>query len=210
MEYFCPNCGAPLKFRSSVTVYTTCTYCRSMVVRHDMDLESLGEVSELLNDMSPFQVGTRGTFDNSTFTLLGRIKLVYDLGMWSEWYALFDDGRTGWLAEAQGFFMMSFAVVESELPDARIIKVGLPIYLPQGKFIADDIRTVTYAASEGELPFIFKPGFKAVSVDFRNREGQFASILYGPEETQLFVGRYERFDAFSFENLKTIDGWTRA
>lgn len=210
MEYFCPNCGAPLNFQSSVSVYTTCTYCKSMIVRHDMDLERIGEVSELLNDLSPLQVGTRGQFDNASFTLLGRIKLIYDLGMWSEWYALFDDGRTGWLAEAQGFYMMSFEVEGHTLPEPAKLRVGTKMDLPQALFIADDIRTVNYAASEGELPFIFRQNFKAVSVDFRSNDGQFASILYGPEETQLFVGRYENFDAFKFENLKQLDGWTRA
>jgi hypothetical protein len=210
MEYFCPNCGAPLNFQSSVSVYTTCTYCRSMIVRHDMDLERVGEVSELLNDMSPLQVGTRGKFDNVWFTLLGRIKLVYDRGMWSEWYAIFDDGRTGWLAVAQGFYMMSFEVEGYTMPDPQAVRVGSTMTLPEGRFVADDIRRVTYAASEGELPFIFRPGFKAVSVDFRSKEGLFASILYGPEENQLFVGRYEEFSVFTFENLKELDGWTRA
>lgn len=210
MEYSCPNCGAPLEFRSSVSVYTTCTFCRSMVVRHDMNLEKLGEVSELLNDMSPFQVGTRGEFDNSGFTLLGRIKLVYDQGTWSEWYALFDDGRDAWLAEAQGFYMMSFPLEGITLPPPSEIKVGTTFDTGGKRYIADDIRVVNYAASEGELPFVFKPGFKAVSVDFRNNTGGFASILYGPEEPQIFLGRYEQFDNFKFDFLRELDGWKRA
>lgn len=208
-EYACPNCGAPLKFQSSVSVYTTCTSCRSTIVRHDMDLERLGEVSELLNDMSPLQVGTMGTFKSVGFILLGRIKLIYDRGMWSEWYAQFDDGREGWLAEAQGAYMMSFPQEGFVPPSRNNIAVGTIIEIGRKKYTADDMQKVTYAASEGELPFIFKPGFQAISVDYRSRDGGFASILYGPEAPQVFVGRYETFDAFQFKYLKELNGWTR-
>ncbi|HHG83412.1 MAG TPA: DUF4178 domain-containing protein [Bacteroidetes bacterium] len=208
-DYFCPNCGAPLPFKSAVSVYTTCTSCRSMIVRHDMDLEKLGEVSELLNDMSPLQVGSSGTFQGVGFTLLGRIKLVYDRGMWSEWYAIFDNGHEGWLAEAQGFYMVSFPLKDFQAPGYQAIQIGSALEIAGISFQADDIQKVTYAASEGELPFVFKPDFQAISIDFRSNKGDFASILYGPEGPEVYLGRYQGFDKFEFKNLKKIDGWSR-
>ena len=35
---FCPSCGAPVKFRWSSAVQTVCPYCRSILVRHDVNL----------------------------------------------------------------------------------------------------------------------------------------------------------------------------
>ena len=35
----CPNCSAPVEFRWSSAVQTVCGHCRSVVVRHDVDLE---------------------------------------------------------------------------------------------------------------------------------------------------------------------------
>lgn len=209
MDYNCPNCGAPLKYHSSVSVYTTCTFCRSTIVRHDMDLEKLGEQAELLNDMSPFQVGTTGTFEGAGFMLLGRIKLVYEKGTWSEWYALFNDGRQGWLAEAQGRYMMSFPVENADLPPAKAVKLGGSLTLDSRTYVVDEIQKVRYAASEGELPFVFQKDFEAVSVDLRGGDGYFASILYGPDSPEIFMGRYETFDAFNFQMLRMLDGWTR-
>lgn len=211
MDYACPNCGAPLIFKSSVSIYTTCTNCRSTIVRHDMDLERLGEVSELLDDMAPLQVWTTGRFEDKPFTLLGRIKIIYDGGTWSEWYALFDDGRQAWLSSAQGQYMMSF---ETEIPDilkSSKLSVGKSYKIGERDFIMDDIRKVSYAASEGELPFLFEQGYKATSADLRTEEdGMFANVLYGPEGPQLFLGKYMSFDTFNFQNLRTIDGWKRA
>lgn len=206
MEYNCPNCGAPLPFRSKLSIYTTCTFCNSTIVRHDMDLKKIGVQSELLNDMSPFQVGTRGKFEGVGFTLLGRIKLVYDGGTWSEWYALMDDGRDGWLGEAQGFYMMSFPV-QVPTPDLDGLKVNQQVSLEGKRYVVDDIRKVRYAASEGELPFIFQKDFKGTSIDMRAKGGLFGNFLLGPEGLETFTGKYLPFDEFEFDLLRTIDGW---
>ena len=36
----CPNCGAPLTYRWSSSVQANCEYCRSIIVRTDVDLKS--------------------------------------------------------------------------------------------------------------------------------------------------------------------------
>lgn len=187
---------------------TTCTFCRSNVVRHDMDLKSMGKVAQLLSDLSPFQVGTTGVYDNTGFYLAGRIKLMYDGGTWSEWYALFDDGREGWLAEAQGFYMMSFArQYPGGLPHPDDWEPGKAVEVDGIKFVADDLRWVEYFGSEGELPFVYQQGYMGFSVDFRSKSGDFANILYGEDEPSFYVGRYQPFSSFSFSNLKEVHGW---
>ena len=62
----CPNCGAPVRFRWSSAVQTTCESCRSVIVRHDVDLETIGEIADLPPDSSPIQIGTTGTLDGRT------------------------------------------------------------------------------------------------------------------------------------------------
>ncbi|MEM7040683.1 MAG: DUF4178 domain-containing protein, partial [Bacteroidota bacterium] len=159
---------------------------------------------------SPFQVGTVGKFEGMGFMLLGRIKLVYPGGTWSEWYAQMDDGREGWLAEAQGQYMMSFREEGVDIPTPDMVFVNAAIEIKGQHFKVDDVRKVRYAGSEGELPFLFQQGFEATSVDLRSRGGEFASILYGPDKVEIFVGRYARFDEFQFDFLREIDGWRRA
>jgi hypothetical protein len=206
-SYACPNCGANLEFQSSVSVYTTCTHCRSMVVRHDMNLENLGQVSELLQDMSPFQVGTEGKYEGKVFHLVGRIKVVYDKGTWSEWYALFLDGTEGWLTEAQGFYMMSFEEKDGKVNMRRDVQPMNETTVNGKIFYVDDARNVTYAASEGELPFVFQPNEQARSIDLRNSKGEFASVSFTDEGAKMFLGHYLPFEAFEFQNLRTLDGW---
>ena len=189
-------------------MYNTCTYCQSTVVRHDLNLELIGKVAELI-DLSPFQVGTEGDFEGKHFTLLGRLKVVYDQGQWSEWYAAFDDGRIGWLAEAQGHYMMSFKVEQNHYPAVDSLKPGNPKEINGEPFVVEDVRVIKYKYSEGELPYVFLPDFDGCSIDLRGPGGRFANYLYGPEGTELFVGRYQKFDEFNFKFLREIHGWTR-
>jgi len=77
----CPSCGAEVVFKSSVSVFTVCAYCKSMIVRHDMDLEALGTMAEVPDDVSPLRIGTRGRDSSGRFEIVGRLKMS-----WSEGY----------------------------------------------------------------------------------------------------------------------------
>ena len=55
MNSNCPSCGAEVFFKSSVSVFAVCSHCQSMLVRHDMDLESLGSMAHVPDDVSPAQ-----------------------------------------------------------------------------------------------------------------------------------------------------------
>jgi hypothetical protein len=97
----CPNCGAPLEFRFSSSVQTVCEFCKSIVVRTDVDLQKVGAVADLPANSSPVQLGTEGVFGNKAFTVAGRIIYEYDQGNWNEWHLVFNDGVSGWLSDAQ-------------------------------------------------------------------------------------------------------------
>ena len=80
----CPNCGALVQFRWSGAVQTTCEYCRSILVRRDLNLEKVGEVGDLPREVSPIHIGTEGAFHNKAFQVVGRILYEYEAGGWNE------------------------------------------------------------------------------------------------------------------------------
>ena len=113
----CPSCGAAVNFQSKASVFAVCSFCKSTLVRQDIDLKAIGKMSELQDDLTPFQVGTTGMFFQEKFELVGRLKIPYQDGFWNEWYALFGDGKEAWLAEAQGFLGLCFPVADWQPPD---------------------------------------------------------------------------------------------
>ncbi|MGD0620845.1 MAG: DUF4178 domain-containing protein [Bryobacteraceae bacterium] len=46
----CPSCGAPVVFRWSGSVQTVCPFCKSILVRTDIDLTKVGAVADLWNE----------------------------------------------------------------------------------------------------------------------------------------------------------------
>ncbi|MBU6153352.1 MAG: DUF4178 domain-containing protein [Bdellovibrionales bacterium] len=205
----CPACGAEIIFKSKVSVFGVCTYCSSMVVRHDLNLETLGKMAELPADMSPLQIGTRGKFENSAFEIVGRLKVRWEGGSWNEWYVLFENAKEGWLAEAQGSFMMSFSESNlSGVPRRETLEAGQTLKLLKNlEFHVDDIKEATCAGSEGELPMKCPKGRVSTSVDLSREGGEFACIDYSEDGVRLFTGKYVDLDELKLTGLREIDGW---
>ena len=130
----CPNCGAPVEFRSAASAFAVCSFCRSTVVREGDALRKIGQSAELFNDHSPLQLGAGGSFQGAAFTLVGRLQYRYSGGTWNEWHALFDTGKSAWLSEDNGRYVMAFDVplagaapaADSLRPAAQQIVNGQP------------------------------------------------------------------------------------
>ncbi len=204
----CPSCGANVEFKSKVSVYAVCSFCKSSLVRQDMDLEKIGTVADLLDDLTPIQIGTSGMFSKEKFEVIGRLKVGYADGFWNEWFTMFGDGKVGWLAEAQGFYALCFPFFEVQVPSKASLSVGKTVdFGSKGIFEVEDLRPVKCLFSEGELPFNAVQGRQSTSVDLTGFEDEMATIEYASNETRMFLGAYKDFDEFQFKNLRHIDGW---
>ena len=227
LQINCPNCGAKVTFRAGETVYAVCDHCATGLVRDDVHIESIGKVAVLQDSWSPLQIGTEGDFDGGHFFVVGKVVFEFDSGNWSEWFLSYNDGRTGWMTEAQGHYALSFEVPVSSPP--------LPLHAPQrqdfvvGKshsiggdsFTVVDIKEVTVSSAKGELPFKAFQGRESTVIDFTSedstrhrvdpREGdfvKFASYEFSESDgVSLFVGSYRSFESLKLTNLRVVDGW---
>src|SRR5579863_6707374 len=150
----CPNCGAPVTFLWSSAVQTTCEFCHSILVRTDVDLKKVGEVADLPPDASPIQIGTEGAYQNRNFVVVGRIIYEYEQGGWNEWHIVFNDGSSGWLADAQLEYAISFRVdPKTTLPEWKDVYRGKRYNFLNTDFEVATMALAMYKGVEGELPF---------------------------------------------------------
>jgi len=204
----CPQCGAPVTFRSSIAVFAVCEHCHSMVVLRGAALESRGVMAALPPDLSPFQIGTRGEWKGRGFEIVGRLRVEWEEGSWNEWCILYDATTTGWLAEAQGLLMISFATPLSEKPaKTSHYAPNLQLQLNGATWTVTDVKKVKYRAAEGELPFAASPNESLVSVDLTSATGGFATIELDGKELEFFTGEYAQFTALNLTNLRKVPGW---
>ncbi|MES2745597.1 MAG: DUF4178 domain-containing protein [Bdellovibrionota bacterium] len=206
----CPSCGGLIKIASSASVFVTCTYCKSTLV-HDRDWTLRGKVADLPHEMTHLQVGTTGTYENETFELIGRRRLRWDDGYWTEWCARFAGDRIGWLAEAQGLLAMGFEVKENiDLPNGSGLRAGTYVTVgDNATFTINDTKKAQVIGTEGEMPYIVDPGQSIVTMDATNELGGFCSFEWDArvKKWSTFVGRYMDFDDFKFQNLRQLDDW---
>jgi hypothetical protein len=192
-------------------VQTTCSFCHSILVRHDVDLEKVGEVGDLPASPSAIQIATQGVYRGTAFTVVGRIVYEYDRGGWNEWHLRLDDGTSAWLSDAQAEYAVTRLMENAgALPTAQQVRVGDSYKLANRLFRVSTLTRARYRGVEGELPFEYWDKDEVLFADLESTSEEFATIDYsdGDDAPTLYVGEYQDFDALRFENLKEIEGWT--
>jgi len=208
IESACPACGAKAAFANSVSLFAVCPFCRSLVMRKELNLEALSQVAQLQADGTPLQVGARGKYKGAPFRLVGRVQMKMPVGFWNEWATVFDDGRQGWLGEAQGAYALSFRV-EAPAPEYETLEIDATIDLAGKTYTVRDRCEARYVSAEGELPYRPPLGLSDAvpSIDLIAPGGEFATIDYSEKPPLVFAGEYQDFDALAFENLRKVEDW---
>jgi Domain of unknown function (DUF4178) len=179
-----------------------------MVVRTDLDVELIGKEAQLQEDSSPFAIGTQGRYGGVAFGLIGRTVMAWD-------DALFDDQRSGWLAEAQGQLMMFFetdaAVANAALSaqgGAMQLEVGSLLTLDRQTYSVTDIKDARCVGCQGELPGRIRTGEQSRGIDLTAPPDYCATIEQGNQSTHLFLGRFVQFEDCRFSQLRDVPGWS--
>src|SRR5690242_17072855 len=202
----CPNCGALVRFRWSGAMQTTCEYCRSILVRRDVNLEKVGEVGDLPREASPIQIGTEGTYRNKAFQVVGRILYEYEEGGWNEWHIVFNDGVSGWLSDAQLEYAVSFQSAAPEpLPPARELARARRFLWNGIWYEVTSITRAHYRGVAGELPFEYWDKKDVLLADLRTPVARFGTIDYSEAAPLLFLGEAVEFDDLKLGNLRPLE-----
>ncbi|MEO8310410.1 MAG: DUF4178 domain-containing protein [Caldimonas sp.] len=179
----CPNCGAPVEFRSAASPFAVCGFCRSTVVRAGDQLRKIGESAELFDDHTPLQLGVSGSYQGAPFTLVGRLQYRYGEGTWNEWHALFVSGpdaqKSGWLSEDNGRYVVAFdAPLTTPLPPPEQLKPGAPLTVNGQSWTVGSVAAARLIAAEGELPK--RPNLERgfVVADLRSSRGEVGTVDY--------------------------------
>lgn len=196
----CPSCGAPVEFAIGSSNAVVCSYCHSIVSRSDRGVEAHGKTAALIDTGSVLRIGLRGSYRGQQFRISGRTQMRHGAGgMWDEWYAAFDDGRWGWLAEAQGRFYITFRVA-AEAPAYERLEVATRIPELDDLTVAE-FGTAAIVAAEGELPWVPEPGSTYQYADLTGDGRRFATIDYGEEPPIVFKGYEATLDQLGLEEV---------
>ena len=208
----CPSCGAQVEFKAGASIVSVCQFCSTAVARVGDDigeLEILGKVAPLAALGSPLYRGLRGKTKGRAFVLIGRLQLDYGAGAWNEWYAAFDDGDWGWVAEAQGQVYLTFSrPIPSSSPPFAEWRVGTRFTMANATLVAVERRSAKIVSAQGELPVRITPGTTVRYVDVEGPSGMFGTVDFGTGESveAIYLGRrLEYEELFDKSDLRAAD-----
>ena len=187
----CSFCGADVAFRSAASACAVCSYCRSTLVRDGETLRKVGESASLFDNHSPLQLGASGRYLGEAFTLIGRVQWAYPAGTWNEWRALFDNGRSGWLAEDNAGHVFGFdAPVPADAPMQGSLQAGQRTMVDGRAWDVASVYACTWTAAEGELTWVPRKGESLTVAELRNAQDEVGTLEYrAGRAAQWSVGR---------------------
>jgi hypothetical protein len=192
----CTACGAPVDFRSAASPMAVCSFCRSTLVRDGETLRRIGRSAELFDDHSPLRLGGRGKYQGEPFTLVGRLQLAYQddegaQGRWTEWHALFDDGRSASLSEDNGAYVLSFPwpAPDEALPDLAGMAVGDSVFVARKPWSMASRVQARVHAMEGELAHFSDLKADFLLFELRNTAGEVLSVEPEAAPPRLDLGQ---------------------
>jgi ribosomal protein L37AE/L43A len=189
----CPNCGAPVDFRSAASAFAVCSFCKSTIVREGDALRKIGQSADLFDDHSPLQLGAAGKYQGAAFTLVGRLQYRYADGTWNEWHALFDNeaGKSGWLSEDNGRYVFAFeAPLDVAVPPNVAMKPGAQYVINGQGWSVASVTPTKLIAAQGELPY--KPNLERgfLVCDLRSTRGEVGTLDYADQaKPRWSIGR---------------------
>jgi len=215
----CPNCGAPVEFRSAAAPFAVCSFCRSTVVRAGGELRKIGESAEVFDDHTPLQLGAAGTYQGASFTIVGRLQYRYADGTWNEWHALFESGpelqKSGWLSDDNGRYVVAFdAPLRSAVPPPENLQPGAPLIVNEESWSIASVVAAKLIAAQGELPRRPNLDKGFVVADLRSARGEVGTLDYTEPARPLWsVGRSVSLSDLAMTGLseageKTLSGRT--
>ncbi len=201
----CPNCGAPVDFASAASASAVCSFCRSTLLREGEALRRIGSSAELFDDHTPLQLGAAGSLQGLAFRLLGRLQYGSADARWNEWFALFDNRRTGWLSEDNGAYVFAFdAALPTDVPPLASLRAGQSLNVGGRAWSVASVVRARLIAAEGELPSPPRQSGEFTVADLRNAQGDVATLddAQADAEPHWSTGRAVAMSALALSGLR--------
>jgi hypothetical protein len=186
----CKNCGGSLEIENQFIRTVTCRFCgTNYLVSGDDSLDPTGQSVSLANYPSRLKVGLQGEIRGRIFTVLGRIRYMYDEGYWEEWQIAWSDGAPpDWLEEDEGYWTLyRREKVKGALPDYDQVRVGGTIKVNQHSVFVTEKRRAKVAGSEGQFASVF-PLQGTFGYLQGGADNHTVSINYWQDEIEISIG----------------------
>ncbi|HIP51096.1 MAG TPA: DUF4178 domain-containing protein [Campylobacterales bacterium] len=110
----CTQCGDALNLNFKYSKITQCPSCESTLFLKDESVLNFGKKSMLTDEETLLQLNEKFTYNDWSFRPIGKIRYVYALGFWEEWFVLNEKNESLWISVDEGNFVIEESLLLSE------------------------------------------------------------------------------------------------
>ena len=179
-------------------------------------LQRTGKMSEVFDDYSPLQLFATGHWPEETagkpltFTVIGRLQYRYGEGTWNEWLLGLDDGRTGWLSEDNGGYVLgrpldaaTAATLQQALGTPDNLALGQVVNLMGTAYSITSVQQASLVSAQGELPKLPPIGQPFTVAEMRSATGTVLSVEWMQRDApSMSLGRTVKLEDLQLKGLR--------
>lgn len=149
-SFSCTSCGGKIEVLGKNSHSAVCKFCKSAYTLAGDKFEEVGKISDF-QTASRIQIGTKGVYLSSSFSVVGLYQVQYEDGFWNEWYLYFNNGMVGWLAEYMGQYAIyvdikSLAELSPFLLNSILKKEGFSVNSNELEKLRNEVTSNPYSS----------------------------------------------------------------
>jgi hypothetical protein len=190
-QFNCPQCGSPLDLKNAgKSKSVICPACHSQIDLTGTDYQVVGNVgTRRTPEMTPFEIGTRGTVAGEEHAIIGRVRYRDDEDAWDEWLLLSASGDYRWISEDEDEGMVLWHSFTPTQPvDPNTVHQGATIDLGEGPARVRERGSARIDYLEGELTWKARVGDTMEYIDAEGAS-QLYSIEWTTDEIEFWRGQ---------------------
>ena len=206
-SYNCPSCNLLHTTKLANTTLLACVKCGSEIIINNQT-PKIQQIT-MPTDWSFVKLGTTGTYKESNFSIIGRVRLQLRNDYKTFWCATFEQGKCFYLAESFSSFSVFESTWNNFTGDTTKLRSGKPIKLTTdirltGEFV-EKCEGISFQGEVGPWKN-FSSGFFVIQAS--NNQGNIAIYFIKPNKECVFIAG-EKTDPkkLKLENIVDYHDW---
>lgn len=196
----CPQCAALVAFEHSTSTLKVCT-CGIVLKRKDNELAVDHSLNAVTLKGYYIKPGTTGVFENRSFTVLGKMGAWFEESFFSYWNIVFNDGKSGYLAEGYGLYSILLPENISGIKNVDLATNKIGQVASTTQYQLQKRNSSVYWEVEGELCLEnYAANFKVY--EYASEAGGLLTIFEWYNSINSYNNRPVSFDALELKNLQ--------
>lgn len=207
ISFTCLSCAAPLQFKAELSDSIICPQCQTISRRIQLETSTSKKMDPVQEDMSVIRLGTTGTYQELTFTVIGRLQYFFRERYRNHWFLHYSNNSIGWLGDWEGNYSIFRTISESRHTFDNPAP-GKKITIDKIDYFLERIDTSCRVLGEGELPAFYLNEAKFITLEFYNTSGGLAiAHIFTKNQMEAFAGQYLAVNELHLQNYRQHHDW---